>query len=349
MKDTQKIIKEVEKIIDPVYLVGGPVRDMIMKRECHDYDFTTPLDPDEIERRIKAAGKRAYCVGKKYGTIGFTIEGEMIEVTTFREETYKSGNRKPEVKFVKNINHDLSRRDFTINSIAFRKNKFIDPFNGRKDIKDVIIKAVGTPSHRFKEDPLRMLRAVRFVSQFGFTIEMETALAIKKKAYKILEVSKERWMMEMDKLLMGDCVDIGLFWTWNLDLFKYMIPELHMQFNYNQNSQYHDLDLHAHTIKVIESCPKDLNLRWAALLHDIAKPFCRTDKTVEVPSLYGGLGKIKTNYIKHDLLGAEFVDKYAKYFKWSNERHKAVRELVLNHLRDDCPLRKYDDMGKVKK
>ena len=358
MKDIKHIITEVEKIIDPVYLVGGPVRDMIMERECHDFDFTTPIEPDEIERLVKKAGKRAYTVGKKFGTIGFTIDGEMIEVTTFREETYEAGNRKPNVKFVKNITHDLSRRDFTMNAIAYRNGKFIDPFDGRKDIENKIIRAVGTASHRFKEDPLRMLRACRFVSQLIFQIEDKTFEAIEKKAHKILEVSKERWMSEMDKLLMSNNTRSGLVDLWHSNLMKYMMPELNLQLDYNQNSKYHEFNLDIHTMMVVENCPKDLNLRWAALLHDIAKPFCRTDKLI-IPTLQetlkdmpdGGTikSKMKSNYIKHDLIGAEFVDKYAGYFKWSNERHKAVRELVLNHLMVDCPLREYDNIGKVAK
>lgn len=199
----------IEDIISPSYLVGGSVRDKLLGREPHDYDFATPMLPDDIESKVKEAGKRAFITGKRFGTIGFKHDGDFVEVTTFRSERYGK-TRKPEVEFVTSINEDLSRRDFTINAIALRGTKYIDPFDGRKDLEDRIIKAVGNPSERFNEDPLRMLRAARFASQLGFTIESKTLASIKKNAHKILGVSRERWIQELDKLLLGDHVANGL-------------------------------------------------------------------------------------------------------------------------------------------
>ena len=334
------MFKEVEKIVSPVYMVGGSVRDIILGRTPKDYDFATPLSPEEVEKAIRTAGKKPYLVGKRFGTIGCKINGEMIEITTFRNEIYKEGSRKPQVKFVNDITADLSRRDFTINAIALKGNKTIDPFNGRDDLQRMTIQCVGKPSHRFKEDPLRMLRAGRFASQLGFIIDENIKKAVKQLNYKILNVSRERWMMEFDKILLTDNPGIAFDFFMETRLMNFMIPELALQYNYDQNSIYHNLTLWEHTKKALNATPKDINLRWAILLHDIGKPFVRTDKYIE------GVWA-KTNYIKHDMIGAELVIKLAKYLKWSNERTEMVENLVRNHLEDNSPLRKFDKLGKA--
>lgn len=335
----EKIIKQVEKIFapTPIYLVGGSIRDEILKKPQHDYDFCIKLTPDEIEAKLK--GKyRAYKTGKRFGTIGFKLDEEMIEVTTFRSEKYEIGSRKPVVKYVKSLNEDLSRRDFTINAMAKRRGKkIVDPFGGQEDIKLKLIKCVRNPRERFKEDPLRILRACRFASQLGFKIERETLKQMEKRAIHILDVSKERWMQEMDKLLLGDYSHMGLGYLMSCKLFNYMIPELSLQAGYNQNSKYHDLDLWMHTKIVTLEVPKDIDMKWAALLHDIAKPFVRTENK-----------KGYSNYIRHEILGAELVERIATILKWSNERRKTVVNLIKNHLEKDCPLRKYDNIGKKK-
>jgi len=216
----------------------------------------------------------------------------------------------------------------------------IDPFNGRQDLEKGIIRAVGIPKHRFKEDSLRILRAIRFASRFGFEIEETTYKKMGRMSVKLLEISKERWMMEMDKILMTDHVRNGLENLWKCNCFKYMIPELSLQFDYEQNSQYHDYTLDEHTMNVVEDCPKDLNLRWAALLHDIGKPFVRTNKTVN--------DVFKSNYVDHEVLGADMILKLSRHLKWSKDRTNTVVDLVKNHLKEDSPLRKYDNMRKLK-
>lgn len=328
------IYDEVKKIINPVYMVGGCVRDELLGREPKDYDFTTPLTPEEVEKAIKKAGRKAYLIGKKFGTLGVKINGQMVEITTFRNEKYIKGSRKPNVTFVKDITADLSRRDFTINAIAKRDGHYIDPFNGREDLKKRIIRCVGKPNERFKEDPLRMLRVARFASQLGFEIDEDLEKKARQLAYKILEVSKERWVMELDKLLTTQMPSEGLRFLARTRLLNYIIPELSLQVNYNQNSPYHGFALWIHTLWVVDSCPNDIELRWGALLHDIAKPFVRTDKVD------------KSNYIHHDLLGKEIVEKIALYLKWSNRRRENVKDLVLNHLLDTSPLKYADKSAK---
>lgn len=332
----EQLLNQVNELFkDKVYLVGGSVRDILLNKTPNDYDFTTSLSPDEIEAKIREAGKRPYLVGKRFGTIGVKIDGQLVEITTFRNESYTKGNRKPEVEFVTSLSDDLSRRDFTINALAYREGKIIDPFKGQKDLDDELIRAVRNPTIRFKEDPLRMLRACRFVSQLNFSIEAHTFKSMTKNAHKILDVSKERWMLELDKLLLGDNVYYGLMFLWGSGLMKFMIPELHLQFGFNQRTKHHEFLLHEHTALVVQNCPKDINLRWAALLHDIAKPFIFQDKGD------------RNIYPMHEMVGAEFVEKIASYLKWSNERRKTVKELVLNHLSDESPLRQYDNVSKV--
>jgi putative nucleotidyltransferase with HDIG domain len=328
------VYMNIEEILSPAYIVGGSVRDKLLDRDPHDYDFTTPLLPDDIETAIKKSGRRAYTTGKRFGTIGFNHQGKFIEVTTFRSEKYNS-NRKPDVEFVTSIDTDLSRRDFTMNAIALRNNRYIDPFGGRNDINNRIIRSVGNPTLRFTEDPLRMLRAARFVGQLGFTIEESTLISMKKNAYKVMEVSRERWMQELDKLLVSDNVVSGLDVLMETDLLRFLLPELRIQYGYNQNSDYHELTLWEHTTSTVKLVPKDINLRWAALLHDIGKPFVRTDNK-----------RGSSNYVFHDVIGAELVYGIGKRLKWSNERLQIVQDLVRNHLNDESPLRKADNSSK---
>lgn len=349
----KKLLEEVTRIMKPhpVYLVGGAVRDYMMSNEPKDYDFCTPAIPDDIEKCIKSKSMRAYGVGKRFGTLGCKVKIDdkyhMVEITTFRSETYEPGNRKPQVEYVKTIQEDLGRRDFTINAMALRLTstgnlRIIDPFNGQEDIAKKIIRCVGNSKIRFREDPLRILRAVRFATRYNFDYDLKTWDRMQKMAPKLLNISKERWMMEFDKILLDDNIKIGLSDLWLSNIFKYTIPELHLQNDYKQNSIYHNYNLDTHTIKVVEACPKDLDLRWAALLHDIAKPFVRTDKY----KVENDIVITKTNYINHEILGAEMVDRIATHLKWSNARRETVVDLVRNHLKEDCILRKYDNMGK---
>lgn len=336
-----EVYSAVAAIIDPVYLVGGSVRDVVMGRPCADYDFTTPVDPDRIEELVRAAGRRPYLLGKRFGTVGFKIAGHLVEVTTFRAETYPSDSRQPSVEFLAELEGDLARRDFTMNALALRDSsgeagrEIIDLFDGRADIEARVIRAVGNPRERIKEDPLRMLRAARFASQLCFTVEPATVSAMERYAHRIMNVARERWVAELDKLLTGDDVAAGLNLLAETHLLRYLLPELELQVGYEQNSRYHDRTLWEHTVAVVAATPPDVTLRWAALLHDVAKPYVRADK----PD--------RSTYVKHDLLGAEIVERTALYLKWSTARRREVRELVRDHMLESSPLKAADDSAKA--
>ncbi|NTU70704.1 MAG: HDIG domain-containing protein [Coriobacteriia bacterium] len=330
MKHALEIYEAVARVVDPVYLVGGSVRDVVMGRACSDYDFTTPLLPDRIEAAVREAGRKPYLIGKKYGTVGFKADGRLVEVTTFRSEVYPDDTRKPNVEFLTELSGDLGRRDFTINAMAMQAEEVIDLFGGRADIDARIIRAVGDPRERFREDPLRMLRAARFASQLDFTVEHDTTAAMERYAHRILHVARERWMIELDKLLVGDNVAYGLGVLARTGLLRFMVPELELQIGYDQNSPHHDRTLFEHTLAVVAAVEPEPALRWAALLHDIAKPFVRAEK----PD--------RSVYHKHDLLGAEIVERLALYLKWSKSRREAVVTLARDHLLETSPLHDAD-------
>jgi putative nucleotidyltransferase with HDIG domain len=325
----------VNAVISPAYLVGGSVRDALLGRPSGDFDFATPLDPDRIESAVRASGRRPYLVGKRFGTIAFKLGGETIEVTTFRTETYAEQTRRPEVVFVDRLEDDLSRRDFTINAMALDVDgSLVDPFGGREDLELGLIRAVGDARERFREDPLRMLRAARFAAQLEFEVDAETIAASQKLSHRILFVARERWVAELDKLLVGPGVSAALRLLAQMDLLRYLLPELQLQVGHDQNSPYHDLDLFEHTLGVVEATPADVILRWAALLHDIGKPFARAEK----PD--------RSTYIRHEMIGAELAEKIGLYLTWGNRRREDVTRLVLEHMSAESPLRTADDSAK---
>ena len=333
MKDLNKnLLNYIQSLFpEPIYAVGGFCRDTLLGLEPKDYDFASSMPTETIKNCLK--GKhRVYCTGERFGTLGFRVNGLDIEITQFRTEKYTNKSRKPQVEFVNDVVCDLSRRDFTINAMAYRvdNNKIIDPFNGKGDLANKKLRCVGRATTRIKEDPLRILRGARFASRFNLEIDEEFEKRAKEYGHRLLDISKERWVMELDKLLMTDNPKIGFDFLLLNGIIKYIIPELQLQLNYNQNNPHHGLTLYEHTMGTVALLKKDVVIRWAGLLHDIAKPFCRIDK------------EDKSSYYKHELLGAEIVEKTANYLKWSNERKNQVKSLVLNHMEDESPLKEAD-------
>jgi tRNA nucleotidyltransferase/poly(A) polymerase len=281
MDKTKLLIAQVEEIISPVYLVGGSVRDMLLGRKPKDFDFTTPMSPDDVEARVKATGHRAYSIGKRFGTIGFKLNGNYVEVTTFRQESYTPNNRKPQVKFVVDLRDDLSRRDFTINAIALSSaSEYFDPFSGRLDIIARKIKAVGSPRQRFTEDPLRMLRAARLASQLDFEVDPNLIGYMRKCAPLILSVARERWVQEMDKLLLSPSPMRGLEILVQTRVMDYMIPSLSVVLS-TPRAERLALDL--------RDAPLNADTRWGVLLSYIGHAY-DTDTTPKNDYLKVGLG-----------------------------------------------------------
>lgn len=258
MEKALAIQKEVQEILgtDEVYLVGGSVRDIVMGSSAHDYDFTTPMLPDEMIEKVKAAGRRVYTIGEKFGTIGFKVPYthvieknpgpgewvtmdyaeviyEYVEVTTFRSEVYTSKSRKPEVQFVPSLDEDLARRDFTMNAMVLKGDGTIyDPYGGRLDIYAKKIVTVGLPKDRIIEDPLRILRAARFSARYNFKIDPNFIGKARQLADRIFDVSVERWVQELDKLLTSDNPDVGIYDLKDMGILMRIMPEL-----YNDNNE----------------------------------------------------------------------------------------------------------------
>lgn len=246
------IQKEVQRILgtDEVYLVGGSVRDLVMGNTPKDYDFTTSMLPEEMVEKVKAAGRRVYTIGEKFGTIGFKVpvtdysvevtdlnneivgsvdvpKYEYVEVTTFRSEVYTNKSRKPEVKFVPSLDEDLARRDFTMNAMVLRSDGSIyDPYGGRLDIYKKQIVTVGLPKDRIQEDPLRIFRAARFAARYGFKIDPNFIGKARQLADRIYDVSVERWVQELDKLLTSKHAWDGMTELDNMGVLIRVLPEI---------------------------------------------------------------------------------------------------------------------------
>ncbi len=270
MKNAEKLIQELENAGYEAYLVGGCVRDMLMGITPNDYDITTSAHPDKI---IGVLSKyKVIPTGLKHGTVTVVLDDEPYEITTFRSDGEYSDHRRPDsITFSDKLEDDLSRRDFTINAMAYsQKRGLIDPFGGQADIKRRLIRAVGTPSKRFEEDALRILRGIRFESQKVFSVEEDTRQAMYEKLPLLSYVSAERIFSELKKLIMGDGARFTLlnFAT----IIGTTIPALAPCIDFNQHNYHHIYDVYTHTVHAVENCPKNVVVRLAALLHDIGKP-----------------------------------------------------------------------------
>ena len=315
-----------------LYLVGGPVRDLLLARPVpNDFDFATSIPPGrtrEICARIGHAG--LYDVGEKFGTIGIVMPaGETripVEITTYRSEQYEAGSRHPEVAFGSRIEDDLARRDVTVNAIALNTltGQVVDPFYGRADLEMGLLRAVGDPDERFAEDPLRLLRVARFVSQLGFAVESGTLAAMTRQARTLETISRERILAELTKLLCGDYADHALDVLLETGLFTIAMPELLPLEGAASNHPgvHREKDLWEHTRQVVMQAPARPTVRWAALLHDAAKPLTRSvDSRGEV------------HFFGHERVGADLASKLLRRLKADKRTQHDVRRLVELHLR----------------
>lgn len=313
-------------------LVGGPVRDAFLDRQTNDLDFTTNATPDEIIEVLKGNVDAFWDIGRDFGTIGARIGHVDVEITTYRADKYDPDSRKPIVAFGTELNDDLFRRDFTINSMALRlpEGVFVDPFNGLQDLLEGTIRTPGKPEVSFSDDPLRIMRAARFAAQLGFLIEEETFSAMKSMANRIEIVSAERVQVELSKLLLGNHPREGIEALVDSGLAAIILPEL-PALKLEVDEHHHHKDVYEHTIIVLEQAisyekqydlNKDIVLRLAALMHDIGKPNTRR--------LESGGG---VTFYHHDVVGAKLATKRLKELRYDNDTIKSVARLIELHLR----------------
>jgi len=270
------IINAVQKHGFEAYAVGGSVRDILMGRSTHGWDYTTNAIPEEILRMFPDS-----FYDNQFGTVGIKIRDkdeivlDVFEITTYRSEQGYTDNRHPDkIKWGKTLKEDLSRRDFTINSIAYDGKTFVDPYDGQKDLKEKIIRTVGVPSDRFAEDALRMMRAVRIASELGFMIDPDTVAAIKTNAALLKNISMERIRDELFRILASPFASDGILLLKNTGLLTYIVPELEPAFSVEQKSpnRHHIYDVGTHSVMALKHCPSpDPVVRLATLLHDIGK------------------------------------------------------------------------------
>ena len=323
------IPKEAAYIIDTLtaagyeaYCVGGCVRDLIMGIEANDFDITTSATCEEVKKCFPL--DRIIETGIRHGTVTLLINNRPFEVTTYRIESTYSDNRHPdEVVFTRSLSEDLSRRDFTVNSIAFNETDgFVDLFGGREDIERKIIRAVGNPKMRFEEDSLRILRGIRFASTLGFEIESETKKAMLESRHLIKNISAERIFTELSKMLCGK--NIKSILTGFAPVIGEIIPEINAMQGFDQHNFHHIYDVLTHTAVVVESTPPVLHLRLAALFHDISKPFCFSLDGDGVGHFYG-----------HPSKSAEIAESRLSELRCDNKTKEAVIRLIRAH---DSPI-----------
>lgn len=322
------------------YVVGGAVRDLLLGREPKEFDVCTDACPREVltlaaENRIKAFKK-----GAAFGVTSWILDDEEIEIATFRTELYGDDAHRPEkVEFVWALEDDLARRDFTVNAIAMRADgTIVDPFEGRADLDAGVLRAVGDPEERFEEDALRMFRACRFVAEYGFTLDPETRAAIPRALYRVAGLSVERVRDEIYRTLMAEHATAGLELMRETGLLSAncrgrvsgsdvavpVLPELERLAGVVQNPEHHQVDVWEHTLRVVSNVPFEPVLRWAALLHDVAKglPDVRGTNRRGLPTDYG-----------HARKGAQITGRILDRLRFPPSFARRVTWLVRNHMR----------------
>lgn len=315
-----EIIERLERAGFSAFVVGGCVRDHLMGLAPHDFDIATSATPRETERVF--ADCRVIETGIRHGTVTVLYKGVSTEITTFRVDgDYSDGRHPDSVSFSRDITDDLSRRDFTMNGIAYSpKAGFVDPFGGERDIRAGIIRAIGDPDKRFGEDALRVVRALRFSATLGFPIKENTALAMDAHKHDLRKVSAERIFAELKRLLCGS--DVKRVLLEFPAIFAVMLPPLGDMIGYDQGSKYHNSTLYEHTARAVEASPPTVEMRLAMLLHDIGKPRCRTVDEGE-----GG----ECHYYGHAAVSAEMAGEQLRALKCDNALRERVVRIVRYH------------------
>lgn len=308
-----------------LWLVGGAMRDELLGHAHGDFDFTTDALPDAVEKIANELGTGVTTVGKKFGTIGIFIEPHWYEITTFRGDSYSAGTRWPEVTFGASIEEDLARRDFTVNALArdAHSGRVLDLFGGEDDIRAGVIRAVGDPAERFREDPLRILRGLRFASQLDFEIEPATAAGMRDTVSLLATLSQERITAELDKLLQGVNPARGLQAFEDSGALALALPEMAAMVGCEQN-RFHQFDVWGHTVATVQAITPggDPRLRrWTAFLHDLGKPAVRHIK----PNGEWG-------FYRHETVGADLAAELLDRLKLGRRESLSIRLLVRRHM-----------------
>ena len=318
--DVQNLISEFERCGYSMFVVGGYVRDMLLGKIGGDIDLASSATPQQAEAVLKNAGIKYIETGLKHGTVTAVINHTPYEITTFRSDGEYNDSRHPEsVQFVSDINSDLSRRDFTINAMAYNESAgLVDLFGGQQDLQQGIIRAVGNPDTRFKEDALRIMRALRFASQLGFRLDDETAAAAIANKQLLDNISAERVFTELQKLILGENVLFVL--TKYREIIAQIIPELRPCVDCAQVNPWHIYNVYEHIAHSVAAAPQDSVLRLTMLLHDLGKPQV---KTVDER----GINHFKT----HAAVSADMALGILERFKASNAVKDEVVTLVRYH------------------
>lgn len=308
-----------------LYLVGGPVRDLALRRSHSvDLDFATDAVPEKTLAIVEPVAERVWLQGLEYGTVGALVAGTPLEITTFRTERYRPGSRHPDVSFKSEIGADLSRRDFTINAMAIRlpERTPIDPFDGLDDLKGRVIRTPVEPEDSFSDDPLRMLRAFRFAAQLDFRIDEAVLKAISVLKDSLQTVSAERIRDELSKLVCGKAPGRALDLADKTGLTDLFLPEL-STLKLEQDPVHRHKDVWQHTLAVLERAvpPEDLDLRLAALLHDVGKPKTRR------------IGPEGVSFHHHEIVGADMTRDRLRALRYPNGVVDAAQQLVRLHHR----------------
>jgi poly(A) polymerase len=319
---------------EQLYLVGGIVRDALLGRAIFaDLDFATSARPPRTRELLESVGTSSvYLVGERFGTIGANFGEEpdrlRVEVTTFRREAYPDEHRFPEVAFDATLIDDLARRDFTMNAIAIDagSGEIFDPWDGEADIAQALVRAVGDPDERFLEDPLRLLRAARFVSQLGFRLDWRTEQAMVRQSPSLARISRERILAELTLLLLGEYVDHGLDALRRTGLLQVALPEIEplaAEADASIGTQLgREKDLWDHTVRVVRQAPSRPAVRWAALMHDAGKPLTRSvDLEGEV------------HFFGHERVGADLAQSALGRLNADRALRTSVRTLIEFHGR----------------
>jgi len=318
-----KKIFDIFRLADKeIFLVGGYVRDSLLGKKSNDFDFATNALPEETIAILSTNGLKAIPTGIEFGTVQTIIDDEKVEITTYRiQESYQKGSRKPYVVFGSKLEDDLVRRDFSINSIAMKEDgTLIDPFNGEQDLRDGYIRTPGDAFKAFSDDPLRMLRACRFVARGFGEIDHETYLAMVKSSELASDLSVERVFDETTKLLLSPDPAAGLRLMSISGLIYVLFPELQVLFDFTEfPGDEHHLSVWEHTLATVEYTDARPELRWAALFHDVAKPVC------------WAMIKDRTTFRDHSITGHEIWKTVARKLKTSNSFRRTVSTLIVEH------------------